>query len=200
MPTENLTEFFLYVIPGFIAFGIFKARYPRKDRDTFFEVTESIIVGIVILSVIKWIDGNLLNYFLGSNITGLPGIRYSLALILTGLITGFLMIGQVELRSFLARKFKFCRFLSPGDQSVWLKVNNKYQDNWAIVFLDDNQTIYRGWISEFSNNPELENQEFLLIKAAKVDSNLKVEYLINGRGVYLNLRDIKRIEFVSGSK
>jgi len=104
MPTENLTEFFLYVIPGFIAFGIFKARYPRKDRDTFFEVTESIIVGIVILSVIKWIDGNLLNYFLGSNITGLPGIRYSLELILTSLITGLLMVGQVELRSFLARK------------------------------------------------------------------------------------------------
>ena len=95
---------------------------------------------------------------------------------------------------------KFCRFLSPGDQAVWLKVNIKYQDNWAIVFLDDNQTIYRGWIPEFSNNPELENQEFLLIKAAKVDSNLKVEYLINGRGVYLNLRDFKWIEFVSGSK
>ena len=44
MPTENLTEFFLYVIPGFIAFGIFKARYPRKDRDIFLKLRNQLLL------------------------------------------------------------------------------------------------------------------------------------------------------------
>lgn len=199
MPTDSLSEFIIYVIPGFIAFGIYKTKYPRKDRDSFFEVTVSIIVGILILSFVNWIDKNIFNYQLYSTVPGLPGIRYSLTLIFTGLITGLLLIGQVEIRSLLSRKYKFCKFLSPGYRSVWLLVNNKYQKNWAVVFLDDNQTIYRGWISEYTSDPDLENQEFLLIRAAKVNSKLEVEYQITGLGVYINLRDVKQIEFVKGN-
>ncbi len=200
MPTENLTQFILYVIPGFVSFAIYKAYYPRKDRDTFIEVTNSIIAGIVILSLIKWIDRTAFNYFLYTNTTGLPGVRYSFALIIAGLLTGFLMVMQVKARSCLSRKFKVCKFLTPGFSTVWLKVNDN-RDNWAIVYLDDDcKTIYRGWISELTHDPENDHQEFLLSRAARIDENLKVIYTINGLGVYLNLRDVKRIEFYKSIK
>jgi hypothetical protein len=34
--------------------------------------------------------------------------------------------------------------------------------------------------------------------AKRVDEELKTVYVVNGQGVYLNTRDVKRIEFVQG--
>ncbi len=201
MPTENLSQFIQFIIPGFIALGIFKSFYPEKDRDIFFEITNSLIVGIIILAIVKWIDRNYLNYFLYSNFTGLPGIRFSITLILSGVLAGYLFVGITETRSLLAKRFSWCNWMSPNEKTVWLKVNSKSSQSWAIVYLDDKEEIiYRGWISDYTIDPEENYQDFLLSNASRVDKNLKEIHKINGLGVYLNLKDIKRIVFLDGNK
>jgi len=63
------------------------------------------------------------------------------------------------------------------------------------VYLDDG-AIYLGWIKEYTFDPDVESNDFLLAGAKRVDDNLNTTYLVNGQGVYLNTRNVKRIEFV----
>ncbi len=71
--------------------------------------------------------------------------------------------------------------------------------DWAVVFLSDG-AIYCGWIKEYSFEPDAENHDFLLTKAKRVNNHLKLNYTVDGLGVYLNTRDVKRIEFVKGQR
>lgn len=86
-------------------------------------------------------------------------------------------------------------FLEIPSQSLWKKIISSSNQDWVAVFLDDG-AIYLGWIREFSANPNYENQEFLLKYAARVDENLEFVYEVTGIGVYLNTKNVKRIEFI----
>ena len=55
----------------------------------------------------------------------------------------------------------------------------------------------RGGITRYTWNPELDDQDFLLYDATCVDDDLKEKYIVDGIGVYLNTRDVNRIEFVN---
>ena len=68
---------------------------------------------------------------------------------------------------------------------------------WAVIFLDDN-SIYLGFIGTYRYDPDATDQDFLLAKAKRVDENLNVQYEIDGLGVYLNTRNVKRIEYYQG--
>lgn len=76
-----------------------------------------------------------------------------------------------------------------------MTVNSPDNKDWAVIFLDDG-SIYSGWISDYRFDPDSSDQDFLLSKAKRVDDDLSPMYEINGIGVYLNTRNVRRIEFV----
>ena len=80
---------------------------------------------------------------------------------------------------------------------MWVDVNDRTNKDWAIVYLDDG-SIYLGWISNYTFNPNQQNHDFLLSNAKRLYDNLMVMYEIDGCGIYINTRDVKRIEFRSG--
>ena len=67
------------------------------------------------------------------------------------------------------------------------------------MYLDDG-SIYLGIIRQYRSNPNDQDQDFLLAKAQRVDSDkLQPLYPVTGQGVYLNTRNVKRIEYVRAS-
>jgi hypothetical protein len=69
--------------------------------------------------------------------------------------------------------------------------------DWSVVYLDDG-SIYLGVVHQYRSNPNDQDQDFLLAKAQRVDDKLQTLYLVTGQGVYLNTRNVKRIEYLAG--
>lgn len=197
MPIQNFFEFVLYITPGFIAIYTYRLKYPVKEKDSFTEISCCVLCGIVIIAAIKWIDKNWLDYFLHSESTGIPGGRLTLAIVVSGVIGGLLGIVQVEIRNYLAKKVKLLRFLSKSTDTIWEFINAKTQKDWFLIFLNDG-AIYSGWISKYCYDPNNQSQDFLLSDANRVEENLKTVYIVDGLGVYLNTKDVKRIELIKG--
>ncbi len=85
--------------------------------------------------------------------------------------------------------------LTPDEGTIWAKINDSPNPEWAVVFLNDD-AIYIGQIKEWTFIPDNQDQDFLLGKARRADEDLSVKYEVSGRGVYLNTRDVRRIEFL----
>jgi len=199
MPINTLIEFIVYVIPGFLSIEIFRAAHPAKQKSEFAQIGWSILFGIFIVIIIKWSDRNILNNQLFSDQSGIPGIRYSFALLFGGFFLGLVRICFHNLRYYLSRRFKYLEKIAPDPQSIWAKINYKTNKNWAVVYLNDG-SIYLGYISKYTFDPDKDNQDFLLSRAKRFDEHLQEKYIITGIGVYLNTRDVKRIEFFDGKK
>ena len=192
MSIETIIGLVLYIVPGFLALELYHYVYPIKDRDNFIISTWSIIFGVLITGFLKWFDYCYLNNALRSNDNTFPSFLFIIVLIVSGLLIGALGIACHILREKLSKRFFFLEIPS---QSLWKKIINNSNEDWVVVFLDD-ESIYLGWIQEFTANPNNENQEFLLNNAARVDENLEVVYEVTGIGVYLNTKNVKRIEFI----
>ncbi|SRR6266700_1188899 len=193
-PIEHLADFILYVMPGFIALQLYRAKYPVKGLSEFLQVSWSLIYGIALAAVVRWLDRSLLKDYLHSNEQGFPWVRFIAALAFAGILLGTLLIVLRWTRFTLAKKFVSMTGLEPDPQSIWVRVNQP-SNEYAVVYLDDG-AIYLGWIKEYSFDPEAESNDFLLAEAKRVDERLNTRYVINGQGVYLNTRNVKRIEFV----
>ncbi len=198
MPTQNLIEFILYITPGFIAIAIFREKYPAKERASFVEISSCVIYGLLIISILNWMDKNIFNFYFESNLSGFPSFRYTIAILSSGIIGGLVAIGITEFLNFLSEKLHI-KFLHKDTDTIWQFINSNDQKDWVIVFLSDN-TIYLGWISKYCYDPNNQSQEFLLSHAKSVTSELKTKYEVDGLGVYLNTKDVKRIELVKGNK
>jgi hypothetical protein len=94
-------------------------------------------------------------------------------------------------------RFQWLQFVAPDVQSIWAKVNGTRSSDWAVVFTDDGAT-YMGWIKEFTYYPDADDNDFLLSQAKRLKEDGSLLYEIDGQGVYLNTRNVKRIEFVKG--
>ena len=197
MPIESIIEFIQYVIPGFVAILVYRAAFPTIEKDSFTEISSCILVGLLTMSALRWFDKNCFNYFFQTNSSATQSLRFYLGIVLFGVIAGLIGISQVKLRILLAHKFKFFSFLAISPEPVWKEINKNSQKNWALVFLDDD-SIYLGWIKNYTNNPRVEEQEFLLTNAERVDDKQKSIYKVDGLGVYLNTKNVKRIEFIKG--
>lgn len=197
MPTDKFVEFILYVLPGFLAIEIYRSAYPAKSKNNFSLVTWSVIFGVLIVTLINLLDSSCLNYYLESNKEGFPGYKYILALLIGGLLLGYLRILIHYLRFKISTKYEVFEKIAPNPLSIWAKINQKSNNDWAIVYLDD-QTKYLGYISDYKFDPDSENQDFLLKEARCVDDDLNVKYIVTGIGVYLNTKNVKRIEFLEG--
>jgi hypothetical protein len=197
VPVQSLAEFILYIIPGFIAIQVYRRNYPAKERNSFIDIANSIVLGVLIISSLRWTDRTILNGLLYSGFAGIPGVRFSLAIIVAGLLVGVLGILQLELRSIICKKHRWLRWFSPGTNAIWQDINHRSVADWCVVFLCDG-SIYMGWISKYCFDPNSPNQDFLLTHAKRVDERLSPVYEVDGQGVYLNTRDVKRIEFIKG--
>lgn len=198
MPVNSLIEFVVYVIPGFLAIEIYRAAYPVRERNEFYQIGWSILFGVIIVSFIKWIDSSYLNYYLKSEQTDSPTLPFLISILCSGLLLGIIRIYFHHFRIKLSLKYKLFASFAPDYQSIWAKINQSDNMDWAVIYLDDG-AIYLGWITAYTFNPDIDNQDFLLKNAKRVDDNLKEIYAVNGSGVYLNTRDVKRIEFIKGN-
>jgi hypothetical protein len=165
-PAEHLVDFLVHVMPGFIALQLFRAKYPAKQLSEFLQVAWSLIYGVILAAVVHAIDGRFLHGRLGTSLA-----RFKIAV-------------------------HWPRFegIAPDPQSIWVKVNRPSND-YAVVYVDDG-SVYLGWIKDYTFDPDAEDNDFLLVDAKRVDEQLRELYSVTGRGVYLNTRNVKRIEFV----
>lgn len=198
MSISDLTEFILYVLPGFIALQIYHKIYPAKQKSDLIYISWSIILGIVITNIILLIDKNYLGKQLYPELTEFPGFLFILCIIASGIVFGLLFSLSHELRYKIGIKYGW-KFLIPDSLSIWAKINQKWNKDWAVVYLED-KSIYLGNIKYYSYDPNNSDHDLLLGQAKRVDNELKVQYKINGIGVYINTRDIKKIEFLAGEK
>jgi len=194
-PAEHIVEFFLYVMPGFVALQFYRAKYPAKQLSESLQVAWSLIYGVIPAAFVRLIDDRLCHGWLQTKATGFPAFRLVMALIVAGLVGGAVLIANDWCRFEVARRFPRWTSLAPDPQSIWAKINRP-SDDYAVVYLDDG-SIYLGWIKDFTFDPDAEDNDFLLADAKRVDDQLVEKYAVTGRGVYLNTRDVKRIEFVA---
>jgi len=193
-PVEHLADFILYVMPGFVALQVYRAKYPVKGLSEFLQVSWSLIYGLILAGFVRWFDHEVLGDLLHSHESGLPWMRFVLALAIAGVLLGAVLISVRWARFALAKRYKLLNWLEPDPQSIWRKVNQESVE-YAVVYLDDG-AIYLGWIKEYTFVPDSENNDFLLADAKRVDDRLNTIYVVNGQGVYLNTRNVRRIEFV----
>jgi hypothetical protein len=192
---SDLVQFLLYVIPGFISIEYFRARFPAKARTDFVTISWSIVFGVGITSLLIWLDTNALHGLLGYKPQGFPGLLFLVSLFVSGLLIGVLRAALRQARFILSRRLTFLPWLMPDVNSIWARVNQKGTDQWALVFLE-NDVQYLGYIKYFRNDPDASDQDFLLAEGYRVDKNRRPLYRVNGIGVYLNTRDVRRIEFL----
>jgi hypothetical protein len=194
-PAEHIVEFFLYVMPGFVALQLYRSKYPAKKLSESLQVAWSLIYGVILAGLVHWIDDRFLHGWLLTSAPGFPTFRFIMALMIFGLLGGAALIAVHWGRFEVARRFPRCAGLAPDPQSIWAKINRPSND-YAVVYLDDG-SIYLGWVKDFTFDPDAEDNDFLLADAKRVDDQLKTQYVVTGRGVYLNTRNVKRIEFVA---
>ncbi|HKM49036.1 MAG TPA: DUF6338 family protein [Terriglobales bacterium] len=193
-PAEHLVDFLVYVMPGFIALQFFRAKYPAKKLSEFLQVAWSLIYGVILAALIRSVDGRFLHGGLHSSAPGFPASRFVIALLLAGLFGGIILVGLYRARFFVAAHWPRWEGIAPDPQSIWAKVNRPTND-YAVVYVDDG-SIYFGWIKDFTFDPDAQDNDFLLADAKRVDEQLTEKYSITGQGVYLNTRNVKRIEFL----
>ncbi|MBS4028742.1 MAG: hypothetical protein KGZ58_08895 [Ignavibacteriales bacterium] len=195
MPTQTIIEFFLYITPGFLAFQIYRSLYPAKPASDFSQITWSVIYSVFIYVGVLWVDDTYLNKSLKSPSTEFPNIYFAFALYVSAVALGLTVSLFHFTRFKIATKFNSLRRLLPDPQSIWAKVNQSTNRDWAVVYLNDN-SIYLGYIAEYTFDPSADDQDFLLSDAKRVDESLREIYTVDGIGVYLNTRNVSRIEFL----
>lgn len=194
-PVEHIAE--VYAMPGFVALHFYRTVYPVKHLSEFLQAAWSLIYGVVLASFVKAVDGRWLGHKLHSGDEGFPRLPFILALVAIGFGWGFVLVGIDKSRLTLSGRFQALRFLAPDVQSIWAKVNQSRVTDWAVVYCADG-SIYMGWIKEFTYDPDADDNDFLLSKANCVNEDLTVKYEVDGLGVYMNTKNVKRIEFVKG--
>jgi hypothetical protein len=197
MPTNSLVEFIIYVIPGFLVVEIYHAAYPAKEKSEFQIVGWSILYGLLIVTIVKWSDKNIFSYALNTQCEGIPELKFTIVLLFTGLIGGLVLVLFYKSRFYLSNKSKYLKHLAPDPQSIWAKINQPDNKDWCVIFLDDG-AIYLGYIAQYTFDPDKDDQDFLLGNAKRVNEKLEEEYIVTGIGVYLNTKNVKRIEFLKG--
>ena len=197
MSIEEIIGLILYIAPGFLTMEVYHAFYPVRERNNFILSTWSIIYGVTISALVRGIDSALLNNILQSSQNTFPSFSFIIVLFFVGILVGLFLVLINIIRFRISQKWPQFKKIAPDPRSTWARINQPSNEDWAAVFLDDG-AIYLGWIKYYTFDPNADNQDFLLSHAKRVDENLKIKYEIDGSGVYINTKDVKRIEFLKG--
>ncbi len=187
----------MYAMPGFMALHIYRSVYPVKGLSEFLQAAWSLIYGVVLGSFVRAFDATYLGHALHSADDGFPRLPFIVGLLTAGVVWGLLLAGFNWVRLVLSDKVQLLQFIAPDVQSIWAKVNRSQATDWAVVFTDDG-AIYVGWIKEFTYDPDADDNDFLLSLAKRMNEDGSLRYDVDGQGVYLNTKNVKRIEFVKG--
>lgn len=199
MFVDNLSDFIVYIAPGFIATEVYKLFFPAKEKKAFSQIAWSIIWALFIVTSLNLIDKIALNNLLHSNTKSpLSEPYYLCSLMLMGVIFGLVGVYQFKARVWLSNSCETLEWLAPERDSIWKIVNDSEVRDWAVVSLA-NGDKYLGWITNYKFDPDETNQEFLLGHARKVDEKINEIYVVDGIGVYLNTRDVISIEYIKGN-
>jgi Family of unknown function (DUF6338) len=193
-PAEHLIDFLIYVMPGFLALQLFRSKYPARQLSDFLQVAWSLIYGVILATLVRAADVRFLHGWLQSGAAGFPNPHFVMALVLAGFVGGIILIALSFARLEVAAQWSWLAWMAPDPQSIWAEVNRPSND-YAVVYVEDG-SIYLGWIKDYTFDPDAENNDFLLADAKRVDEELTEKYPITGQGVYLNTRNVKRIEFL----
>jgi hypothetical protein len=153
---------------------------------------------VVLASIVRGIDARYLGSELHSADDGFPRLAFIIGLLAAGVIWGLVLASFNWIRLVVSNKVQLLQFIAPDVQSIWAKVNGTETADWAVVFTDDG-FIYMGWIKEFTYYPDADDNDFLLSRAKRLNEDGSLLYEVDGQGVYLNTRNVKRVEFVKGA-
>jgi len=197
LPFGNAVVFLLYLLPGFLAMQLYRARRPGKRISQFEVIVWSIFHSFIVhlgLAGAAWALGrddlDLLSRAAESTIQP----RTIIILLGGGLVWGGVLTASDWIRTNVP-------FLpSPDPQAIWPIVagDAPKKDLWALVRTRQG-VLYVGWIKQWSFDPAAEDHDFLLLPAYLVDEKLKVQRHLQKGGVYLNTRDIESFEMLPGT-
>ena len=197
MSFENLVNYLLYVVPGFISVAIYRSFYPAKKDSDFARLAWSIVYGILIYAVADW----LIQHFYWSlelNPNRFPSVGALGLLFTLAIIAGYFRVLWQASRFAVVKQCRWLRFLRPARRTVWAEVNSEEPTEWAVVKLKDGSR-YMGYISNWTFDPDATEHEFILSEARRVDDDFNPLYEIQGRGVYMRTSAVDHIEFWLGA-
>lgn len=195
-PFGDVVVLLLYLLPGFLAMQLYRARYPSKRLSQFEAIVWSILHSLFIHFGLRGVT-----YFLGcEDLVSLDPKAHSEiptmtigVLILGGVVWGGVLIVQYQFRVLVP-------FLqSPDPQAIWPVVAAAPKEELWTVARTKQGTLYLGWVKKYSFDPAVEDHDFLLCPAYLVDDDLNVKRDLSVGGVYLNTRDIESLEMVPGN-
>ena len=198
VPFGEAIGLLLYLVPGFLARQLFRARYPAKRLSQFEGVVWSIIHSLIILlglTGIAWVfDSDKLDILRHSQ-NPLIQPKTILVLLIGGFVWGGILIGYHRLLTLMP-------FVpSPDPQAVWPVVATHAPKNELWMLIRTKQgTLYLGWLEQYSFDPAADDHEFVLCPAYLVDDDLNIKRDLKRGGVYLNTRDIESLEMIPGNK
>jgi len=199
MPGEfkDILSVLLYLLPGFLARELYRAKYPAKKVSDFEMITWSVLHSFVIHLLLA--AASHVPYFPDLRFrtypSGFPDDQSIAFLLLAGVAWGGILRGRYWLWAQLP-------FLpTPDSLTIWpqVAVGCPREELWAFVRLR-NGPNYLGWIDRFSFDPSQADQDFYLSPAFIVSDDLTTQTRPNTVGVYLNTRDIQAIEFLPGRR
>jgi len=198
---ENIIVAVLYLIPGFLAREIYHSRYPLKARGDLIITLWSILYSVIIYAIVRFLDFKFFNNYLESSDVSLSSYKFIFSLFGAAIFFGLAALGYGSFRYWISTKSEF--ITPPNVQSAWgdTMARVSKQELWSIVFLHD-ESIYAGWIKKYTYDPDSEYQDFLLQRAIRVQfkGNKFIKlYEVQGIGVHINTKEVRRIEFVRGS-
>lgn len=193
---NDIVYVILYLLPDFITLSIYTYYYPAKKQSDFIVAIWSLFYGLINYVLVRSIDESIELIHLSEYDLSIPSIELTIALILSAILLGFIRIWINKVID-RVKIFKYPDIKSSWNyvnQQIYLKHEKEKEDNWAYVYLNDG-SLYSGWISAYTYDPDKKNQDFLLTKAARLDNKFNPIYKVSGLGVYIETRNVNRIEF-----
>lgn len=196
IPSIDAFVLLLYLVPGFLATQLYRARYPAKRVSQFevvvWSVLHSFIVHLILALLSRMLHSNDLNLLTQNNGSTIEA-RTIAILVAGGSVWGLVLIGCHWLR------IKLPFLPSPDPLAIWPLVAGAIDKEqlWALARTKQGQ-LYLGWIEQYSFDPEAEDHEFLLCPAYLVNEDLAVQRDLHVGGVYLNTRDLDSLERIPG--
>lgn len=103
---------------------------------------------------------------------------------------------QFEWPRRIIEKFGLETFEAHRIPTAWDRVFSKITNSWIVVTFNDETQVY-GWYGDesyVSSDPD--ERDLFISHVVKVSENGDKEFVENTKGVYINARDIRTIEFI----
>jgi len=199
---SQVSGFIALIAPRFIAVEVFRSAYPVKSRSDKSNLYLYVLYSLICASILSSLSRLDPSSLLGSKFPSKGTSLYPLVLLGVGWVVGQACILSYRFRFQLSKKCHLLRWLRPDPQTIWNRINQDMDEQWAYVFLKDG-AVYLGYIRFWNFDPDSRSQDFFLDRARRVDecldfkgrksSEWRERYIID-TGVYISTAEVSRIE------